>query len=145
MPSASLSAAASAAVSTSSTALGVAVTSACRPPSVGSWSLLASHSGVSFRLGIKLALGDVLHDPVGYQVPDRLARLDPGAALGGRDGQRRDLHQADLPVGQARPRQPVPRTGTAYEMREGEKLVHVVPGQDLGQRVGAGDEEQLVV
>src|SRR5580692_10049873 len=118
--SASLSAAASAAVSTSSTALGVAVTSACRPPSIGSSSLLASHNGLSFRLRVKPALGDVLHDPVRHQVPDRLAGLDPGAALGGRNGQRRDLHQADLAVGQARPRQPVPWSGTAYEMREGE-------------------------
>src|SRR5208282_4512739 len=113
MPSASLSAAASAAVSTSSTAFGVAVTSACRPPSIGSLSLLASHSGLSLCLRVKLALGDVLYDPVRYEVPDRLARLDPGAALGGRDGQRGDLHQADLAVGQARPRQPVPRSGTA--------------------------------
>src|SRR5689334_19342856 len=48
MPSASLSAAASAAVSTSSTALGVAVTSACRPPRSGSLYLLPSHAGVSF-------------------------------------------------------------------------------------------------
>src|ERR1700730_5300687 len=120
MPSASLSAAASTAVSTSSTALGVAVTSACRPPSVGSSSLLASHSGLSFRLRVQLALGDVLHYPVRYQVPDRLARLDPGAALGGRDGQRRDLHQADLAVLQARPGQSVTRSSTAYEMREGE-------------------------
>src|ERR1700731_4898886 len=100
MPSASLSAAASAAVSTSSTALGVAVTSACRPPSVGSFVVISVSQrsvirAVSFRLRVQLALGDVLHYPVRYQVPDRLARLDPGAALGGRDGQRRDLHQAD--------------------------------------------------
>src|ERR1700722_20634792 len=124
MPSASLSAAASAVVSTSSTALGVAVTSACRPPSVGSSfllaSLLASHSGPSFCLRVQLALGDVLHHPVRHQVPDRLARLDPGTALGGRDGQRRDLDQADLAVGQPCPPQPVSRAGTAYEMRKGE-------------------------
>src|SRR6266404_9462345 len=99
MPSASLSAAASTAVSTSSTALGVAVTSACMPPSIGSSFLLASHSGLSFRLRLKSALGDVLHDPVRHQVPDRLARVDPGAALGGRDSQRGDLDQADLAVG----------------------------------------------
>src|SRR5580698_8840795 len=81
MPSASLSAAASTAVSTSSTALGVAVTSACRPPSIGSSSLLASHSGLSFRLRVKPALGDVLHDPVRHQVPDRLAGLDPALSI----------------------------------------------------------------
>src|ERR1700733_15556536 len=103
MASASLSAAASAAVSTSSTALGVAVTSACRPPSIGSSSLLASHNGLSFRLRVKPALGDVLHDPVRHQVPDWLVRLDPGAALGGRDGQRGGLHQAELAVGPAPP------------------------------------------
>src|SRR5260370_17223981 len=105
MPSASLSAAASTAVSTSSTALGVAVTSACRPPSVGSSSLLASHSGLSFRLRIQPALGDVLHDPVRHQVPDRLARLDPGPALGGRDGHRGEL----APPALAAPPAPPPR------------------------------------
>src|ERR1700691_843920 len=95
MPSASLSAAASAAVSTSSTAFGVAVTSACRPPSVGSLSLLASHSGRSFCLRVQPALGDVLYDPVRHQVPDRLVRLDPGAALCGRCGPWRELYPAD--------------------------------------------------
>src|SRR5260370_31798784 len=113
MPAAGLSAAASTAVSTSSTALGVAVTSACRPPSVGSSSLLASHSGLSFRLRIQPALRDVLHDPVRHQVPDRLPPLDPGAALGGRDCHRGGLDQADLSVAHARPPQPVPWSGSA--------------------------------
>src|ERR1700743_1176901 len=97
MPSASLSAAASAAVSTSSMALGVAVTSTCRPPSVGSFTLLASHARVSFPsavpvrlrcarslagLAVQPALDDVLHPPFRDQVPDRLARVYPGPALG---------------------------------------------------------------
>jgi hypothetical protein len=30
-------------------------------------------------------------------------------------------------------------------MREGEQFVRVMPGEDLGQGVGAGDEEELVV
>src|ERR1017187_3009080 len=30
-------------------------------------------------------------------------------------------------------------------MRESEEFVHVVPGEHLGQRVGAGDEEKLVL
>src|SRR5260370_39686929 len=94
MPAAGLSAAASTAVSTSSTALGVAVTRACRPPSVGSSSLLASHSGLSFRLRIQPALRDVLHDPVRHQVPDRLARPPPRAALWGRHVPRWELGHA---------------------------------------------------
>src|SRR5580693_7587696 len=120
MPSASLSAAASAAVSTSSTALGVAVTSANRPPSVDFACFTLLPLGLAITLGVQAALGDVLDYAVRDQVPDRLPRLDPGAALGGGDGQRRDLHQAHLAVGQARPGQPVTRSSTAYEMRETE-------------------------
>src|SRR6202035_1839822 len=97
MPSASLSAAASAAVSTSSTALGVAVTSANRPPSVGSLSLSGSHSEATLCLRVQFALGDVLHHAVRNQVPDRLARLDPGPALGGRKVPLLDPHPAAPP------------------------------------------------
>ena len=39
----------------------------------------------------------------------------------------------------------VARPGHADEVGEREQLVDPAPGQDLGQRVGAGDEEQLGV
>ena len=42
-------------------------------------------------------------------------------------------------------RQLVAGAGDADELREPEQLVGVLPRQDLGQRVGAGDEEQLGV
>src|ERR1700733_12899873 len=104
MPSASLSAAASAAVSTSSTALGVAVTSAYRPPSVDFVLLFTLLPlGLAITLGVQAALGDVLHHAVRDQVPDRLPRLDPGAAVGRGGGQRRYVRQAYLAVGQGRP------------------------------------------
>src|SRR5271154_4384955 len=129
MASASLSAAASAAVSTSSTALGVAVTRAVRPP---------------LWLAIQSAFRYVLYDAVRYQVPDGFPGLYPGAALGGRNGQRRDLHQAYLAVRQALVGEQVTWPGTAYEMCQAEQFVRIVPGQDLGQGIGAGDEVELV-
>jgi hypothetical protein len=92
-----------------------------------------------------VVLGDVLHDTVGHEVPDRLAGMDPVTAVGGADRHGGDLHQGDPVGGQPRLRQLVPGTGDPDELGEPEQLVGVLPGQDLGQRVGAGDEEQLGV
>ena len=39
----------------------------------------------------------------------------------------------------------MPRPGDADEVRELEQGVSVLPGQDLGESVGAGDEEQVDV
>ena len=58
----------------------------------------------NYRLGrpparsvlIEAALGDVLHDAVRHQVPDRLMLLHPKPACGGGDRQRRDLEQGDF-------------------------------------------------
>ena len=45
---------------------------------------------------IEAPLGDVLHDAVRHQVPDRLMLLHPKPACGGGDRQRRDLEQGDF-------------------------------------------------
>src|SRR6187399_85317 len=45
--------------------------------------------------GIEVVLGDVLHDAVGHEVPDRLAGGAALAAVTGGDGQRRDLDQGE--------------------------------------------------
>ena len=69
--------------------------------------------------------------------------LDARPAVGGADRHRGHLLQGD-PVGrEAGLRQDVARSGHADEVGELEQLVGVLPRQDLGQRVGAGDEEQL--
>src|ERR1700727_2470469 len=117
MPVASLSAAATAAISMSSTALSVAVTGAARPP-VARLCLYTLMLAAGWRRAVQPSLGDVLHDPVRNQIPDRLAERYPRPARGGRDGQRRDLDQAHLPLRQAVTGEPVPRTRTAYEMRQ---------------------------
>src|ERR1700729_1362552 len=145
MSLASLSAAAVAAISASSTALVVAVTCGIRPPQPGTLPL-ASHAPGSrgsaaiqpnparrqspparpaslqapgrygliggpsqaqsdpslgparcpVAVAVQPALGDVLHYAVRDQVPDRLTPAHPLPALGGRDGQGRDLDEADL-------------------------------------------------
>src|SRR5215470_10798966 len=94
---------------------------------------------------VKTTLGDVLNDPVRHQVPDRHSLRDTLPACGRGDRQRGDLDQADPPVWQARAAQPVPGPGAADEMREFEQFVHVLPGHELLERVGAGDEEELGV
>ena len=90
-------------------------------------------------------LVDVLDDAVRHEVPDRLAPADPVAAVGRADRQRRHLHQADPAFGQVRVGEVVARPGHADEVRQVEQLLVVPPGDDLGERVGAGDEEQLGV
>src|SRR5262249_14180064 len=117
MSVASFSAAASAAIPASSTALAVAVTCAARSPPVcpspalcrlgtggagdliqnrppcrhgqpsAGWSQRFPESRRSVAAPVQLALGDVLHDPVRDQVPDGLPSADPLAAIGRGDRQ----------------------------------------------------------
>jgi multiple sugar transport system permease protein len=94
---------------------------------------------------VETALGDVLDDAVGDQVPERLPGGDPVAALARGDRERGDLHQRHLAVRQARPGQPVPGPGAADEVRQREQRVDVVPGQDVLERVRTGDEEEVGV
>src|SRR6202451_1430812 len=161
MSEASLSDAAAAAISISSTALSVAVTGAGSPPLAGDQSFydLTIHleriSGYLPRptpralsrasVLVALALADVLHDPLGHQVPDRVAGPDPGPALGRGDGQGGDLDEADVVVRQPGQGQPVPGPGAADEVGQLEQLVRVPPGDHLSQGVGPVDEEELRV
>src|SRR6185369_4272502 len=137
---ASLSAAAVAASVTSSTALSVAVTCAARPPRWATpGALRVSRLGRSaIPPLVQAAFRDVLHNPIRDQVPDRLALRDPLPARGGRDRQRRYLHQADLVNRQAGPAQPVPGTRASHEVRQLEQLISVLPRHQLAQRVSAG-------
>src|SRR6476661_9696159 len=100
---------------------------------------------VLLRLGVQVVLVDVLRDAVGHEVPDGLAPFDAGAAVGGADRHGRDLLEGDPVAGQPVVRQLMAGTGDPDEVGELEQLVGVLPRQDLGQRVGAGDEEQLGV
>ena len=78
-----------------------------------------------------------------YQIGS--ARPTRCAAVGRADRHGRDLLQRHAVLRQARVGQLVARPRDADEVRQLEQLVGVLPRQDLGQRVGAGDEEQLVV
>src|SRR6478752_495576 len=114
----------------------------------GSYGFCRSFTGAPLRgsfAAVQLALVDVADDAVGYQVPDRFTLRDPGAAVRGRDRQCGHLHQRDPALGQAVVRQQVTRAGHTDEVGEREQLLGVPPGQDLGQRVGAGDEEEVRV
>ena len=135
---ASLSAAAAAAARASSSARSVAVTVLLG---------VVRRFGGRGRCGrgIQVVLGDVLDDAVGHEVPDRLPGADAVAAVGGADRHGGHLHQVDPVGGQARLGELVAGAGDPDELGELEQLVGVLPGQDLGQRVGAGDEEQLGV
>ena len=94
---------------------------------------------------IEPMLGDVLHDPVGHEIPHWFAGHDAGATVGGADGQGRDLLQTHPVLGQSIITQDMPWPGHPDEMGKVPELVDVLPRQDLGQRIGAGDEEQLRV
>src|SRR5215469_13849902 len=98
-----------------------------------------------FQRLVQSALGDILHDPVRDQVPDRLSLSDPPPAPGRRNRQGGDLHQAHLVFGQPPVGEPVTRPGSTDEVGQREQFVHVLPGHHPGQRVGAGDEEELRV
>src|SRR5216684_1413024 len=170
MSLASLSAAASAAIPASSTALLVAVTCAVRPPPTTPTSLMGpnvpdptltqpllnlaatyfrvtrltgSCAGSALFLLVEPAFRDVLDDTVRHQIPDRLSSHDTLPAVGRGDRQGGDLHQADPFAGQPVSGQPVPGPGAADEMSELEQLVRILPGHHPGQGVRAGDEEQF--
>ena len=90
-------------------------------------------------------LGDVLHDAVGHDVPDRFAGHDTIATVRGADGQRRNDLQGHPVLGQPVVAKDVARPGNADEVSKIPELVNVLPRQDLGQRIGTSDEEQLRV
>jgi 2-polyprenyl-6-methoxyphenol hydroxylase-like FAD-dependent oxidoreductase len=97
---------------------------------------------------IKATLGDVLHDAVGHQVPDRLMLLHPKPAGGRGDRQCRDLEQGDFVMGQLSDDRGIKinsRAGTAYKVGKIENRIHLVPREDLRQRIGAGDEVHVHV
>src|SRR5665648_214979 len=94
---------------------------------------------------IQPMFGDVLHDAVRHEIPDRLASPDAVSTVGGADGQSRDHLQCHPILGQPVVAQDMPGPGHPDEVGEVPELVDVLPRQDLGQRIGAGDEEQLRV
>src|SRR5690606_6354711 len=94
---------------------------------------------------VQPGLVDVADNTVGHQIPDGLAFTDAFSTLGRGDRQGRDLDQGDLPLGQTGIGELVPRSVTAYEMREFEKFIRVVPAQNRAQRIRSRDEEQLHV
>ena len=93
-----------------------------------------------------------MHDAVGHQVPDRprVGRARP--ALTGRDGQRGHLDEGERVGGQLIDRgddvlavEFVTGAAHADELRQTEQLLPVLPRQNRGQCVGAGDEVKIAV
>src|SRR3712207_137615 len=138
-----------------SAAAWAAVRASSRPRSVTDKALpssIAETSTLSYltdnpgnRLNVQVTLGDVLDDAVGHQIPDRFARGDPGPAVAGGDRHGRHLDQADRVVGQVVVGEHEAGPGDPDEVRQREHLLRVLPGEDLRERVRAGDEEQLGV
>src|ERR687898_3495948 len=98
------------------------------------------------RGAVEGVLLDVAGDPVGHQVLDGGAAGDPGADVAGGDGQGRDVHAVD-PAGRARHLvdqafEVEAGPGGGDELGQGEDLVGFLPGEDLEDGVGSGDEEQ---
>src|ERR687897_2218284 len=98
------------------------------------------------RGAVEGVLVDVAGDPVGHQVLDGGAAGDPRADVAGGNGQGRDVHAVDPPgrarhlVDQAFEVEAGP--GGGDELGQGEDLVGFLPGEDLEDGVGPGDEEQ---
>jgi hypothetical protein len=86
---------------------------------------------------------DVLLDAVGHEVPDRVPLGHPPPDVGRAVGERRHLDEAHTTVGQAGVGQVMAGSRDADEVGQVEQLVGAVPPEDLRQRVGARDEEQL--
>src|SRR5690606_6782038 len=94
---------------------------------------------------IQLALGDVAHDSVRHQVPDGVSLGDSRTAVRGGDGEGGHLDEGDPALGEPGVAEVVAGPGDADEVRQGEQFLAVAPGEDLGEGVGAGDEEQVRV
>src|SRR5215469_1923180 len=104
---------------------------------------MASVGTGSQLIAVQPALRDVLNDAVGHQIPDWMSAADSCSAFGRGDRKGRDLQQLDPVRGQVRQREVVPGPSAADELGEREQLVRISPGNHPGQRVGAGDEEEL--
>ena len=91
-------------------------------------------------------LADVLLDLARDQVAHRTLRGEPLAHISRADRQRRDVelqHAIAQPVG-LEVAEVVTGASGRHEGRQLEALLGVLPRQDVQDRVGAGDEEQVV-
>src|SRR5665647_1228554 len=111
----------------------------------GTWFCSAGVSIPARMWPVELMFGDVLHDSVRHEVPDRFALDDAGATVGGADGHGGDLLQRHPVRGQTDVAEDMSGTGHADEVGKVPQLIDVFPRQDLGQCIGSGDEEQLRV
>ena len=82
---------------------------------------------------VQPVLADVLRDAVGHEVADRLARPDPSADQRRGDRQPGDLDEADAADGDAGVSELVADARAPDEVRKGEQLPGVAPGEDLGE------------
>ena len=83
--------------------------------------------------------------PSGTRYQTGCPSRDPLPAGARGDRHRRHVEQGHRVIGQVRVGQLVAGPGDADEMGQLEHLLGVLPGQDLPERVGAGDEVQLGV
>ena len=92
---------------------------------------------------VERGLGDVVHDAVGHEVPDRLARRTRARQSVELIASAGTSSRLTAAVREAVVDQLVPRPGHPDEVREREQLRRAVPAEDRLERVSAGDEEQL--
>ena len=86
--------------------------------------------------------------PSGTRYQTGSPRRGARAAVGGRDGEGGDLDEGDPVLGDAGQRggvHLVAGPGAADEVRQLEEPLRVAPGEDVAERVGAGDEVELGV
>src|SRR3954454_12450823 len=89
--------------------------------------------------------GDVLHDPVRYQVPNRMPPLHPAATISGRYRQRRNFEPAYVVLRKVGKRHGVSRPTDRDEMCKVPKTLNVLPAEDLLDGIGTRDEEEVAV
>src|SRR6476660_4748880 len=102
--------------------------------------------------GVELAFGHVLHDAIGHQVPDRPVLSGTLAAVGRRDRKRGHLDEGQRVSRQLSERrrdvlaiEVVAGAADADEPGDREHFLPVLPRQDRGKCVRAGDEVEVRV
>ena len=97
---------------------------------------------------VEASLGDVLHDAVRHQVPDRLHAAAPEVGMLRRRSPCRDLEQGDFVLGQLSDHWRIEfnsRPGTADKVGKIENRIDFVPGKNLRQRIRTSDEVHVHV
>src|SRR5690606_15440378 len=92
---------------------------------------------------IQMMLRNVLDNPVGNEVPDRVSCADALTTGCRRDRQRRNFQLADVLTRQSRSTQNVSGAGNSDEMCQVPQFIMVSPAENLRYGVRSRDEEEL--